>query len=49
LSILDQLIPLKSSHTDAGNGGAPAKSDGEISDAGVTTRDDGSNEGKDKA
>jgi hypothetical protein len=47
--VRDLLIPLKSSYTDQSNGtdegGAPTKSDEEISEAGIETRDSGKNEG----
>lgn len=43
----DKLTPLKSSHTSSGNKtserGAPEKSDDELTDSGVTTRDQDSN------
>lgn len=45
--LYNQLQPLKTSHTqsaDDNKGGAPSKSDGDLSDKGVTTRDNGANE-----
>lgn len=47
LNILDNLIPLKSSHTISGNEdkiGRPKKDDGSIDDSGVATRESGSND-----
>lgn len=48
--IRDLLVPLKTTYTDSSNngsdtGGAPTKSDGDISDAGLATRDGDKNSG----
>ena len=45
LGITDMMVPLKSSYTDSANNGvgAPEKSDGELSDSGISTRDNDDN------
>lgn len=50
LGVVDNLVPLKSSHTsgseDGGEGGRPQSSEEELGDKGAEARDDGSNDNR---
>lgn len=48
MKLHDKMIPLRSSHTDSGNseGGRPQESDSKVSESGVKTRDNESNQNR---